>query len=114
MAVEDYDTGVTRKTIDEITEQDRYQARLRIDPTGTRWDSSTGWWNETFNPGYARGTLSPDGETQTFGGGGYYAIDPVTGERLNPNDFEKGDYRVKVFLANDYWYVTSSSRFKIY
>ncbi len=28
--------------------------------------------------------------------------------------FEKGDYRVKVFLANDYWYVTSSSRFKIY
>ena len=91
MAVEDYDTGVTRKTIDEITEQDRQQARLRIDPTGTRWDSSTGWWNETFNPGYARGTLSPDGETQTFGGGGYYAIDPVTGERLNPNDFEKGD-----------------------
>ena len=29
MAVEDYDTGVTRKTIDEITEQDRQQARLR-------------------------------------------------------------------------------------
>ena len=28
--------------------------------------------------------------------------------------FEKGDYRVKVFLVNDYWYVTSSSRFKIY
>ena len=30
------------------------------------------------------------------------------------NVFEKGDYRIKVFLANNYWYVTSSSRFKIY
>ena len=28
--------------------------------------------------------------------------------------YEKGDYRIKVFLANDYWYETGSSRFKIY
>ena len=30
------------------------------------------------------------------------------------NVFEKGDYRIKVFLANDYWHETGSSRFKIY
>ena len=30
------------------------------------------------------------------------------------NVFEKGDYRIKVFLSNDYWYVTGSSKFKIY
>ena len=28
--------------------------------------------------------------------------------------FEKGDYKIKVFLVNDYWYVTGSSNFKIY
>ena len=28
--------------------------------------------------------------------------------------YEKGDYRIKVFLANDYWYETRASRFKIY
>ncbi len=91
MVLENYDTGVTRKSFDEITEQDRYQARLRVDPTGTRFDAATGEWTETFNPGYARGTLSGDGKTQTFSGGGYYTIDPVTGQRINPNDFETGD-----------------------
>ena len=30
------------------------------------------------------------------------------------NVFEKGDYRISIFLANDYWYETGSSRFKIY
>ena len=28
--------------------------------------------------------------------------------------FEKGDYKIKVFIVNDYWYVTGSSNFKIY
>ena len=30
------------------------------------------------------------------------------------NVYEKGDYRIKVFLSNEYWYETSSSHFKIY
>ena len=30
------------------------------------------------------------------------------------NVYEKGDYRVNVFLANEYWYETRSSNFKIY
>ena len=28
--------------------------------------------------------------------------------------FEKGDYKIKIFLVNEYWYVTGSSNFKIY
>ena len=30
------------------------------------------------------------------------------------NVYEKGDYRIKVFLSNPYWYETRSSNFKIY
>ena len=80
MAVENYDTGVTRKTIDEITEQDRYKARLNVDPTGTRWDSSTGWWNETFMPEYidrdygqGSGYYAPTGTVESFGGDDYWS-----------------------------------------
>ena len=65
MAVENYDAGVTRKSFDEITEQDRLQARLNVDPTGTRFDAATGQWTETFMPEYV---------DRVYGqGGGYYA-----------------------------------------
>lgn len=30
------------------------------------------------------------------------------------NVYEKGDYRIKIFLANEYWYETGYSHFKIY
>lgn len=80
MAVENYDTGVTRKTIDEITEQDRQRARLNVDPTGTRWDSSTGWWNETFMPEYldrdygqGSGYYAPTGTVESFGGDDFWS-----------------------------------------
>ena len=65
MVVENYDAGVTRKSFDEITEQDRLQARLNVDPTGTRFDAATGQWTETFMPEYV---------DRVYGqGGGYYA-----------------------------------------
>ena len=35
-------------------------------------------------------------------------------ENLQYTVYEKGDYRVNVFLANEYWYETRSSNFKIY
>tara|TARA_R110000824_G_scaffold11580_5_gene50602 strand:+ start:240 stop:1475 length:1236 start_codon:yes stop_codon:yes gene_type:complete len=81
MAVEDYDTGVTRKTHAEVTAADRAQSRLRVDPTGTRWDDQAGWWNETFSPEYARNRT----------GEGYYSTDPATGKRINPSDFGADD-----------------------
>ena len=53
--------------------------------------------------------------------GNYYTVYRDLYPVKNMNDFEgslsvyeKGDYRIKVFLANDYWYETGSSRFKIY
>ena len=66
MAVEDYDTGVTRKTHDEVTEADRAQSRANIDPSGTRWNANTGWWDETFSPHFVDRDYSQQG-------GGYYA-----------------------------------------
>lgn len=53
--------------------------------------------------------------------GNYYTVYRDLYPVKNMNEFEgtlsvyeKGDYRIKVFLANDYWYETRSSRFKIY
>ena len=53
--------------------------------------------------------------------GNYYTVYRDLYPVKNMNEFEgslsvyeKGDYRIKVFLANDYWYETGSSRFKIY
>ena len=53
--------------------------------------------------------------------GNYYTLYRDLYPVKNMNEFEgtlsvyeKGDYRIKVFLANDYWYETRSSRFKIY
>lgn len=53
--------------------------------------------------------------------GNYYTVyrDLYTVKNMNEFEgrlsvYEKGDYRIKVFLANDYWYETGSSRFKIY
>ena len=53
--------------------------------------------------------------------GNYYTVYSDLYPVKNMNEFEgtlsvyeKGDYRIKVFLANDYWYETRSSRFKIY
>ena len=53
--------------------------------------------------------------------GNYYTVYRDLYPVKNMNEFEgslsvyeKGDYRIKVFLANDYWYETCSSRFKIY
>jgi len=66
MAVEDFDTGVTRKTHAEVTAADRAKARANIDPTGTRWNADTGWWNETFAPSFVDRDYSQQG-------GGYYA-----------------------------------------
>ncbi len=53
--------------------------------------------------------------------GNYYTVYRDLYPVKNMNEFEgtlsvheKGDYRIKVFLANDYWYETRSSHFKIY
>ena len=53
--------------------------------------------------------------------GNYYTVYRDLYPVKNMNEFEgslsvyeKGDYRIKVFLANDYWYETGSSHFKIY
>jgi hypothetical protein len=53
--------------------------------------------------------------------GNYYTVYRDLYPVKNMNEFEgtlsvyeKGDYRIKIFLANDYWYETRSSRFKIY
>jgi hypothetical protein len=53
--------------------------------------------------------------------GNYYTVYKDLYPVKNMNEFEgtlsvyeKGDYRIKIFLANDYWYETRSSRFKIY
>ena len=53
--------------------------------------------------------------------GNYYTVYRDLYPVKNMNEFEgtlsvheRGDYRIKVFLANDYWYETGSSRFKIY
>ena len=53
--------------------------------------------------------------------GNYYTVYRDLYPVKNMNAFEgtlsvheKGDYRIKVFLANDYWYETRSSHFKIY
>tara|TARA_A100001391_G_scaffold202010_2_gene190490 strand:- start:648 stop:1070 length:423 start_codon:yes stop_codon:yes gene_type:complete len=53
--------------------------------------------------------------------GNYYTVYRDLYPVKNMNEFEgtlsvheKGDYRIKVFLSNDYWYETRSSRFKIY
>ena len=53
--------------------------------------------------------------------GNYYTVYRDLYPVKNMNEFEgtlsvheKGDYRIKVFLANDYWHETGSSRFKIY
>ena len=53
--------------------------------------------------------------------GNYYTVyrDLYPVENMNEFEgrlsvYEKGDYRIKVFLANDYWYETGSSHFKIY
>ena len=53
--------------------------------------------------------------------GNYYTVYRDLYPVKNMNEFEgslsvyeKGDYRIKVFLANDYWYETGSSSFKIY
>jgi len=82
MAVEDYDTGVTRKTIDEVTAADRAKARLNVDPTGSRWNPDTNWWNETFMPEYTDreygqggGYYAPTGTVESFGGDDYWTDD---------------------------------------
>mgnify|MGYP001184080840 CR=1 FL=1 len=78
MVLENYDTGVTRKSFDEITEQDRQEARLNVDPTGTRFDAATGQWTETFMPEYI---------DRVYGeGGGYYAPQR-TPESFGADDF---------------------------
>lgn len=53
--------------------------------------------------------------------GNYYTVYRDLYPVKNMNEFEgtlsvheKGDYRIKVFLSNDYWYETRSSHFKIY
>ena len=53
--------------------------------------------------------------------GNYYTVYRDLYPVKNMNEFEgtlsvheKGDYRISNFLANDYWYETRSSRFKIY
>ena len=53
--------------------------------------------------------------------GNYYTVYRDLYPVKNMNEFEgtlsvheKGDYRIKFFLANDYWYETRSSHSKIY
>ena len=76
MVLENYDTGVTRRLGNE---DDRREARLNVDPTGTRFDVETNQWSETFMPEYI---------DRVYGeGGGYYAP----------------QRRGETFGADDYW-----------
>ncbi len=71
MVVENYDAGVTRRL---GTAEDRQEARLNVDPTGTRFDQTTGQFTERFMPEYidrvygaGTGYYAPQRSGETFG-----------------------------------------------
>ena len=43
-----------------------------------------------------------------------YLVKNINTFEGNLNVYEKGDYRISVFLSNEYWYEKLSSNFKIY
>ena len=43
-----------------------------------------------------------------------YLVGNINTFEGNLNVYEKGDYRISVFLSNEYWYERLSSNFKIY
>ena len=76
MAVENYDAGVTRRL---GTAEERQEARLNVDPTGTRFDQTTGQFTERFMPEYidrvygaGTGYYAPQRRSETFGADDYW------------------------------------------